>query len=242
MDRRLELLKIHLPYHESDHNCFALAYLPLCGGAACRTWKAPRQDEVLLDGLGGDASPTPPRRGDFCRRFSPDGIRTLLDIVHDTRLKVWSGQPKGFFEQAILDMDGFLVETTGKCKRGMDIGHDGTWGYHALVLTLANTGEVLSIVNRPGNRPSHEGRDAGRSGHSRVLPRRLSPRPAVGTPSSRSRIAWTVGTTMRVHFLFGFERCRICRPSPTICRPAWRPLRRPARYTVKTTPRQRRTT
>jgi hypothetical protein len=43
-------------------------------------------------------------------------------------------------------MDGFLVETTGQCKQGMDIAHDGTWGYHALVLTLANTGEVLGLV------------------------------------------------------------------------------------------------
>src|SRR5688572_23767789 len=31
IDRRLELLKIHLPYHESDH-VLALGYLPLCGG------------------------------------------------------------------------------------------------------------------------------------------------------------------------------------------------------------------
>ena len=26
-----------------------------------------------------------------------------------------------------------------------------------MIVSLANTGEVLSIVNRPGNRPSHEG-------------------------------------------------------------------------------------
>ena len=39
----------------------------------------------------------------------------------------------------------------------MDIAYDGTWGYHPLVISLANTGEVLSLVNRPGNRPSHEG-------------------------------------------------------------------------------------
>jgi hypothetical protein len=26
-------------------------------------------------------------------------------------------------------MDGFLVETTGQCKKGMDIAYDGTWGY-----------------------------------------------------------------------------------------------------------------
>jgi hypothetical protein len=39
----------------------------------------------------------------------------------------------------------------------MDIGYDGTWGYHALVLTLANSGEVLRVINRSGNRPSQEG-------------------------------------------------------------------------------------
>ena len=55
------------------------------------------------------------------------------------RLGVWAEQPDAFFDRAVLDMDGFLVETTGQCKRGMDIGHDGTWGYHALVLTLACT-------------------------------------------------------------------------------------------------------
>ena len=59
--------------------------------------------------------------------------------------------------QAIVDRDGFLVETSGQCKQGMDIAYDGTWGYHALVLTLANSGEVLRILNRSGNRPSQEG-------------------------------------------------------------------------------------
>ena len=38
----------------------------------------------------------------------------------------------------------------------MDIAYDGTWGYHPLLISLANTGEPLFLVNRSGNRPSHE--------------------------------------------------------------------------------------
>jgi len=81
----------------------------------------------------------------------------VLDIVNDVRLRAWAEQPDEFFEQARIDADGTLVGTTGACKQGMDIAYNGTWGYHPLVVSLANTGEVMSIVNRSGNRPSHEG-------------------------------------------------------------------------------------
>ena len=32
----------------------------------------------------------------------------------------------------------------------MDISYKGTWGYHPLLATLAETGEVLRLVNRSG--------------------------------------------------------------------------------------------
>ena len=55
-------------------------------------------------------------------------------------------------------MDGHIVETGAECKEGIDISYDGRWGYHPLLLSLAETGEPLRIVNRAGNRPSHKAR------------------------------------------------------------------------------------
>jgi hypothetical protein len=241
IDRRLQLLKIHLPYHESDH-VLALAYLPLCGGTCLEDLELLRNDEVFLDALGARRIPDPTTAGDFCRRFTQDSIQTLLDILDDTRLRVWAGQPAAFFEQAIIDMDGFLVETTGQCKQGMDIAYDGTWGYHALVLTLANTGEALRVVNRSGNRPSQEGaaeqvdrslQVCFRGGFRRVLLRG-------DTKFAQTEHLDRWDADPRVRFLFGYEALpnlkAIAEDLPAA---AWRPLQRPARYVVKTQPRQR---
>ena len=79
-----------------------------------------------------------------------------MDAVNETRLRVWSEQPPEFFTQAIIEGDGTLVETDAECKQGVDIAYDGTWSYHPLLISLANTAEPLYLVNRSGNRPSQE--------------------------------------------------------------------------------------
>src|SRR5947209_1171236 len=155
IDARLHLLKIHLPYHESDH-VLAIAYNALCDGTCLQDLELRRQDENFLDALGARRIPDPTTAGDFCRRFNRDSIFTLLDILDDTRRAAWAGQPDDFFAQAKLDMDGTMVATDGACKKGMDIGHDGTWGYHPLIVSLANTREILRLVNRSANRPSND--------------------------------------------------------------------------------------
>jgi hypothetical protein len=156
IDRRLHLLKIHMPYHESDH-MLSLAYNALCGGTCLEDLELRRNDEVFLDALGARRIPDPTTAGDFCRRFTVGHIEILHDVYNEVRLKVWQQQPESFLERATIDMDGTLVETNGECKQGMDISYDGKWGYHALVVSLAQTQEVLAVVNRPASRPGREG-------------------------------------------------------------------------------------
>jgi DDE family transposase len=156
IDERLPLLKVHLPYHESDH-VLNIAYNALCNGTCLQDIELRRNDTVFLDALGARRIPDPTTSGDFCRRFDAASINRLQDIFDDVRIGVWQQQPTDFFDQALLDVDGTLVETSGQCKEGMDIAYNGVWGYHPLVVSLASTREVLRLVNRSGNRPSHEG-------------------------------------------------------------------------------------
>jgi hypothetical protein len=241
IDQHLHLFKVHLPYHESDH-VLNLAYNALCHGRCLQDLELRRQDEAYLNVLGAVRIPDPTTAGDFCRRFRRDDLDALQLAIDVTRRKVWAEQPASFFREATLDADGTIVETTGECKQGMDISYKGQWGYHPLVITLANTGEVLRLANRSGNRPSHDGAAA-------KLDEGIALCRAAGFQSIRLRGDTDFSQTEHldrwdeqgVTFCFGLDVTNLRHMyADDLPQTAWKPLERPPKYKVQTKRRGRR--
>ena len=241
IDRRLAIFKARLPYTESDH-VFNLAANTLCNGDCLQDIELRRNDVNYLDALGAQRIPDPTTAGDFCRRFTKAHINTLQDVYDDVRVGVWKHQPASFFALAILDADGTLVPTTGQCKVGMDIAYNGIWGYHPLIISLANTREVLRIVNRSGNRPSHEGAAEAldqavatclRGGFRKVLLRG-------DTDFSQTEHLDRWHADGRISFIFGYDaRPNLEDLARNLPAKAWKKLTRPARYQAVTGLRHR---
>ena len=240
IDRNLHLFKRHLPYHESDH-VLNIAYNILAGGKRIEHLELRRNDEVYLNALGAVRIPDPTTAGDFCRRFSEHDVVTLMDAVNETRLRVWSEQPPEFFTQAIIEGDGTLVETDAECKQGVDIAYDGTWGYHPLLISLANTAEPLYLVNRSGNRPSQEQAElyfdkaislCRRAGFQKILLRG-------DTKFTQCTHLDRWDGTGDIQFVFGMAATDNLKELADRLPPeAYSFLERPPRYEIKTAPRQ----
>jgi hypothetical protein len=242
IDRHVRLFKRHLPYHESDH-VLNLAYNVLAGGTCIEDLERLRNDEAYLDALGASRVPDPTTAGDFCRRFEDEAqVLTLMETINEVRLKVWKRQGPEFFERAVIDADGSIAPTFGQCKEGMDISYNGQWGYHPLLISLANTKEPLYLVNRSGNRPSHERADeyldkavtlCRRAGFTSVLLR----------GDTDFMQTWKLDgwdDAGDVTFVFGADaRKPMIARAQALPESAWSRLARPAKYDVKTGPRAR---
>ena len=236
INQTLNLFKIYLPYSESDH-VLNIAYNLLAGGTCLEHLELLRNNEAYLDAIRAQRIPDPTTAGDFCRRFSRLSIHLLMEVFNHTRLEVWRQQPDAFFEEAIIDADGTMVETTGECKEGIDINHKGQWGYHPLLVSLANTNEPLYIVNRSGNRPSYE--------HAATyLDRAVSLCRKAGFRKVRLRGDTDFTQTEylddwdddQVTFVFGIDAMpNLYKRVENLPKNVWKPLRRQPRYEVKTT-------
>jgi len=239
LDRSLSLLKVHLPYHESDH-VLNFAYNIMAGGQRIEDIELRRQDETFLNSLGAQRIPDPTTAGDFTRRFAVEDIGTLQECINRARQVVWGVQPAGFLQESYLDVDGTIAEADGECKEGIGLSYKGIWGYAPLIVSLANTKEVLYLVNRPGNAASH-------AGSVEWIDRAIAwVKPVAGSVTIRGDTDFThTGYLDRwdgegTKFILGMDaHPKIEQLAQALPASAWRPLERMPKYTIETEPRRK---
>lgn len=239
IDGRVQLLKRHLPYHESDH-VLNLAYNALLDGQRLEDIELRRNDETFLDGLGAQRIPDPTTSGDFTRRFDQGAVVDLMEAINSTRQRVWKKQPKGFLSHAFIDTDGTMAPTLGECKGSIGLSHKGIWGYAPLIISLANTREVLYLVNRPGNVVSHEG----------CVPWIDRAIELVGPYARELTLRGDTDFTLTaqldrwhdqgIKFIFGMDaHPKVVQLAEALPEEAWKPLERLPRYQIATEPRHK---
>jgi len=238
INERLPLLKFHVPYFESDH-VLNIAYNVVCGGTCLEDIERLRQDESYMDMLVAERIPDPTTAGDFLRRFDAASTLELQETINATRQKVWSQQSAALGQAATIDVDGTVAGTTGECKQGMDIAYNGVWGYAPLIVSLANTREVLYLVNRPGNHTSSQGA-------AEWIDR------AITLVTGVCAKVWVRGDTdfaltqnldrwdAQVSFVFGYDAYpNLVAQAEGLPEAAWQRLERPPGYEVATKERRR---
>jgi hypothetical protein len=239
IDQRVHVLKRHLPYHESDH-VLNLAYNALLDGLRLEDIELRRNDEGFLDGLGAQRIPDPTTSGDFTRRFDQSSVVELMEAINTTRERVWKQQPEGFLEEAFIDVDGTIAGTLGECKGGMALSYKGIWGYAPLVVSLANTCEVLYVVNRPGNVVSHEGCVPWIDRAIQLV------QPHAGQITLRGDTDFTLTGELdrwdakSIKFIFGMDaHQKVVGLAEALPQEAWQALERMPKYEIATEPRSK---
>ena len=229
LNAQVSVFKRHLPYWESDH-ILSVCYNVLTGGKPLQDMNRLRRDEGYLEALGVERLPAPSTAGDFLRRFKEDDILALQEGIHQARQKVWQHLPEPARCLATIDVDGTLVETDAQGKEGIDYcAYKKQWGYGPLLVSLAETGEVLYVVNRS----------------AAWIQRALDQvQPAFETVWLRGDTAFSLTQEFDdwdeqgVRFIFGYDAYdNLIQQAQALEASAWETLLRPPKYEIKTVPR-----
>jgi DDE family transposase len=99
----------------------------------------------------------PSTLGMFLRSFTFGHIRQLDAVIAETTHQAWSAGAGPGDGAMTIDVDSTICDVHGKAKQGAAYGYTRTLGYHPLVATRAETGEVLHARFRKGSANTQRG-------------------------------------------------------------------------------------
>jgi len=99
----------------------------------------------------GHGVSAPSTLGTFLRAFTFGHVRQLDRVLAVCLERAWAAGAGPGDERLIVDVDSFVGEVYGYAKQGAGYGYTHKRGYHPIVATRAQTGEVLHIRARKGS-------------------------------------------------------------------------------------------
>src|SRR5215207_2578053 len=118
----------------------------------CDVLRAGRTADVL-----GHRVMAPSTLGTFLRAFTFGHVRQLDRVLGETLGRAWAAGAGPGDGRLVVDVDSFVGEVHGRCKQGASFGYTRQRGYHPLLATRADTGEVLHIRCRTGSSNTSRG-------------------------------------------------------------------------------------
>ncbi|MCA1697153.1 MAG: transposase [Actinobacteria bacterium] len=93
----------------------------------------------------------PSTLGTFLRSFTFGHVRQLEAVVGHVLGRAWSKGAGPGSSRLVIDLDSTICEVAGKAKQGAAFGYTKVLGYHPILATRADTGEVLHARMRKGS-------------------------------------------------------------------------------------------
>jgi hypothetical protein len=118
----------------------------------CDILRAGRTGQVL-----GHAVAAPSTLGTFLRAFTFGHVRQLDRVLGETLGRAWAAGAGPGDGRLVVDVDSFVGKVHGRAKQGASFGYTRQRGYHPLLATRADTGEVLHIRLRKGSANTSRG-------------------------------------------------------------------------------------
>src|ERR1700710_2899054 len=118
----------------------------------CDVLRAGRTGRLL-----GGWVPAPSTLGTFLRAFTFGHVRHLDALLGRFVERAWQAGAGPGDGRLVVDVDSFVGEVFGHAKHGAAFGYTGKRGYHPILATRADTGEVLHLRLRKGAANSARG-------------------------------------------------------------------------------------